>query len=48
MDGTAKGYSAYQIATIYNDKCEYDEARKWYRIAADAGNEDAKKALETY
>ena len=42
LNGEAKGNAAYQIATIYNDKCEYNEARKWYRIAADAGNKDAK------
>lgn len=48
LNGEAKGNAAYQIATIYNDKCEYDEARKWYRIAADAGNEDARKALGNY
>ena len=48
LNGEAKGSAAYQIATIYNDKCEYDEARKWYRIAADAGNEDARKALGNY
>ena len=42
LNGEAKGNAAYQIATIYTDKYEFNEARKWYRIAADAGNIDAK------
>ena len=48
LNGEAKGDAAYQIATICNDEYEYNEANKWYMIAADAGNEDAKEVLGIY
>lgn len=48
LNGEAKGDAAYQIATIYKNWFNFNEANKWYRIAADAGNEDAKKVLENY
>lgn len=45
LNGEAKGNAACQIATTYNNWYNVNEANKWYRIAADAGNEDAKKVL---
>ena len=45
LEGEATGDAAFQLGSLYRIDGKYNDAKKWYRISANAGNIDAQNAL---
>ena len=48
LEGEATSNAAFQLGSLYENDGNYNDAKKWYRISANAGNIDAQNALNEY